>query len=407
MTATPQKDPYFVDCPKRVARIQEEMAKEGLDLYLGTRLRTISWVSDVFNPQRCFVVIPAKGTPTLFTFVIDAARVAEESWLGEDNVLGYAPVGGMDQITQISTFIREEVGVTKGRIGVEIGMCQIPTDGTLTYMEYVGFEKELDGCELVSADHIMDRVTLIKDEGTINRIAEASRIVDIGHYALKEEMMNGGWKGMTETVVSGVASLAMRRAGSEWEWAFTGGNEIAAGHRSGYAGGACTPPTRRELVEGDPLMVDLHAMFMLGLGDHSRNYFIGKPTKRQRWHADNFVAIVSETLKSYRAGISVSGLAVDMIDFANERGFADYMVPGFEHGIGLEGDEWKIGMNDGPFIGWTNPEHVYQAGEVIICAMQYACPDDEVGFRYENPILIKEDKCIVFSKTPLAVEEIY
>ena len=120
----------------------------------------------------------------------------------------------------------------------------------------------------------------------------------------------------------------MRRAGSEWEWSFTGGNEIASGYRTGFTGGACTPATRRELRAGEPLMVDIHAMFMLGLGDHSHNYLVAPASDRQLWHARNFTDIVALTLETYRAGISPSELAERMIGFAESRGFADFMVPG-------------------------------------------------------------------------------
>jgi Xaa-Pro aminopeptidase len=153
-------------------------------------------------------------------------------------------------------------------------------------------------------------------------------------------------------------------------------------------------------------MVDLHAMFKLGLGDHAHNYLLGPATARQRWHAQNFLDLVELCLNTYRAGISPSTLADEMLDFCEERGFAEYMVPGFEHGIGLMGDEWRIGLNDGPFAYWTNPEHVYQVGEMVICAMQYACPEDEIGFRYENPILITREGCVAMSLFPLAIEEI-
>jgi Xaa-Pro aminopeptidase len=39
--------------------------------------------------------------------------------------------------------------------------------------------------------------------------------------------------------------------------------------------------------------------------------------------------------------------------------------------------------------------------------MQYVCPDENIGFRYENPIVIKKDKCETLSKTPLKIEEIF
>ncbi|MCF8084910.1 MAG: aminopeptidase P family protein, partial [Deltaproteobacteria bacterium] len=72
----------------------------------------------------------------------------------------------------------------------------------------------------------------------------------------------------------------------------------------------------------------------------------------------------------------------------------------------MMGDEWRIGLNDGPFPYWTNPDHVYRENEVLICAMQYACPEEDIGFRYENPIVIHIDHCEPLSEFPLAVDEI-
>lgn len=399
-------DPYYIDFPERVRRIQEEMARRKIDVYLGSRLRTISWVSDAFCPWRTYVVIPPEGLPTLFTFVIDAARIIDESWLDEDHVLGYAPMGGMDQIAIIADFIRGLLKGKRGRIGFETGLSNYLPEGNLSHFEYERYRDALQNCEFVNAHDIVDRLSLIKDTGTINRFRKASRIVDEGHKAVKEAISHGGWKGLTETEIAGIAALAMRRAGSVWEWSFTGGNEIASGYRTGMAGCACTPATTRKLKKGEPLMVDIHAMFKLALGDHAHNYLIGPATRRQLWHAGNFIDIVGRTLKSYRAGASPLSIAEEMMAFAEEQGFAEYMVPGFEHGIGMMGDEWRIGMNDGPFPYWTNPDHTYQEGELLICAMQYACPDEKIGFRYENPILILKDTCEAMSKFGLRIEVI-
>ncbi len=398
------QDPYFIDFPARIRAIQAEMARQNLDCYLGSRLRTLSWTLDAFCPWRTFVVIPARGLPTAFTFVIDAARVADDSWLDLDHVMGFAPMGGQDQIGQIADFIKEHLKNGRGRVGIESGMSNYLPEGNLTHYEYEAFQAALPDAELVNAYDIVDTLSLIKDEGTINRFREASRIVDIGHAAVYEAIKNGGYKGMTETEIAGLAAYAMRKAGSEWEWSYTGGNEIASGYRTGLAGGACTPATRRALQAGEPLMVDIHAMYRLGLGDHSHNYLLAPASDRQVWHADNFVAVVDKCLKTYRAGISPASLADEMMEFCEERGCAEYMVPGFEHGIGMMGDEWRIGRNDGPFPFWTNPDHVYQAGEMLICAIQYACPEENIGFRYENPILILPDGCEYMSKYPLTVD---
>ena len=107
-------DPYFIDSRRRVRDIQGAMAERGVDVYLGSRLRTLSWTLDAFCPWRSYVVIPPQGLPTAITFVIDAARVADDSWLDEDHVWGYGPMGGQDQISILTDLIRPHLQGGKG-----------------------------------------------------------------------------------------------------------------------------------------------------------------------------------------------------------------------------------------------------------------------------------------------------
>ncbi len=400
------KDPYYIDNPGRVKSIQKEMHARGIDVYLGSRVRTMSFILDAFCPWRSYVVIPSEGEPTVFTFVIDAIRLGDETWLDEDHVRAYAPMGGMDQISAVTDFIKEDLGVTKGRIAYEDGISTYTAEGNLTHWEFTKFSEALPGFEWINAHDIIDSISIIKDRGTIERFRKASLIVDEGHKAARAALENGGYKGMTETVIAGIAALAMRKAGSVSEWNFAGLNEISSGYRTGL--GACTPPTSREIKAGEPLMLDFHSMFQLALGDHSHNYLIGPATPRQRWHADNFVALVQTVLDNYRAGVSPSSLAEVMMECAESRGCADFTVPGCEHGIGLFGDEWRIGATaDGPIPYWTDPDHIYRENEMVVCAMQYASPSEGIGFRYENDILILKYGCEVMSKFPLAIEEIF
>ncbi len=399
------KDPYYIDNPGRVAAIQAEMARRGIDVYLASRIRTMSFVLDAFCPWRSYLVIPAEGMPTLFTFVIDAQRIGDETWLDEDHVRGYGPMGGMDQISAVTDFIKEEIGLARGLIAYEDGVSTYTAEGNLTHWEFTGFASALPGFSWVNGHEIVDSLSIIKDQGTIARFREASRIVDVGQAAARAALENGGYRTITESVIAGIAALAMRRAGSVSEWNFAGLNEISSGYRTGL--GACTPPTNRLIRSGEPLMLDFHSMFRLALGDHSHNYLIAPATARQRWHADNFVELVAAVLANYRAGASPSSLAAVMMDRAEELGCADFILPGCEHGIGLFGDEWRIGgTNDGPLPFWTDPDHVYRENEMVICAMQYACPGEAIGFRYENPVLILKDGCEYMSKYPLAIEEI-
>ena len=77
------KDKYYIDNPGRVKAIQAEMHKRGIDVYLGSRIRTMSFVMDAFCPWRSYIIIPSEGLPTFFTFIIDVTRVADETWLDD------------------------------------------------------------------------------------------------------------------------------------------------------------------------------------------------------------------------------------------------------------------------------------------------------------------------------------
>ena len=54
----PEHDPYFIDFPRRIRAVQQAMGERGIDVYLGSRLRTLSWTLDAFCPWRSYIVIP-------------------------------------------------------------------------------------------------------------------------------------------------------------------------------------------------------------------------------------------------------------------------------------------------------------------------------------------------------------
>ena len=405
LAVTDRNDRYFIDSQRRVKDVQAEMRQAGIDVYLGSRPRTLSWIADVFAPWRSYVLIPAEGMPFLFSFFIDCARITSETWLDADHVVGYVGMPGMEPMPSIAKLIKDELKGKRGRAGYEDGISVYTPEGYLTRHEHALLQASLQDVELVDAHEIIDRLSLIKDQGTVNRFREAGRICDLGHQAVYEAVRNGGWRTLTETEVGGIGALAMRRAGSVSEWNFAGLNEISTGWRTAL--GACTPPTDKPLAAGEPCMFDLHSMFKLGLGDHSHNYLIAPASKRQRWHADNFVALVDHLLKSYRAGTTPAGLLADVQELAAQRDCVDYVLPGVEHGIGLWGDEWKVGAETKQLVPyWTDPTHTYQENEMVIAAMQYVCPQDEIGFRYENALVLYQGGCEPMSKFPLAIEEV-
>jgi hypothetical protein len=65
----------YINFPKRIQKIQEELAKKGVDVLVGTRLKTITHWSGGFVPWRSALIIPAVGEPTLVTPLLDFGRL--------------------------------------------------------------------------------------------------------------------------------------------------------------------------------------------------------------------------------------------------------------------------------------------------------------------------------------------
>ena len=98
---------YSIDHKARLKRVQSKMQELDLSVLLGSRLRTISYIGDVFCPWRSFIVVPQNDIPTIYTFVIDAERVRDDSWL--DDVRGFGPLGGGHQMDVVIDAISDNL----------------------------------------------------------------------------------------------------------------------------------------------------------------------------------------------------------------------------------------------------------------------------------------------------------
>ena len=69
---------------------------------------------------------------------------------------------------------------------------------------------------------VIDDLMLIKDAAEIERLRHAAEVSDYGF----EQGMNAVRAGATENEIAGEIERAIRRRGSTWSWAVTGGTEV-------------------------------------------------------------------------------------------------------------------------------------------------------------------------------------
>jgi Xaa-Pro aminopeptidase len=376
-----------IDFVRRIATLQRELAARSIDALVATRLKTITHVSGVFVPWRSAAVIPARGDVQLFTVSMDAVRVREEGWLR--NVAGYARLPLMEVVARHVA----DLGLARGSIGIESGYSWYLPEGNITLEEYQILERRCPEARLSSVTDLTDRLMLVKEPEQIALMRQATAMCDAAQETLRHEARPG----MTETEIAGIAERVLRDRGSEFAWTFTGGQEIASGHRTWT--GACTPATRKIVQRGEFLLLDVHGMYGLMLGDVSHNAVMGPPSPEQRRVIDAYVATCTFLLAAMRPGRTIGEVAAETRRFTEEHGWAG-MIRGFGHGIGHLGNEWYPSLTDVRIPYVSDPDIVLEPNFLEVTALTCNLPGVG-GLRFERPVVVTATGAECLSATPI------
>lgn len=378
-----------INYKKRIEKILQNMERSGIDVFIGTRTVSVSYVSGAFVPWRSAVIVGKNGYAGLVTMLIDAERLRNESWL--ENIQPYAPLPGMDMLDVVIARIKE-FGFAEGTIGVELGHSPRGNTGFLFATEYELLKERLSGAKFINAIDVVDRASYIKEPGEIKLLRQAAAIADAGIARVKEALEIG----MSETEIAGIGELELRRLGSEYHWAVTGSSEVASGYRATYPMNGTTQPTQKLVQAGENIIVDLHPMYQLYYSDLAHNFMLGKPTAEQDKYSGMYAALAETIVESFKAGNTVGRACTIITEKIQSLNFPGTIIPSFGHGLGLAGHEWYPAIvNNAEFRDVVLEENVV---EVAFLAMSMP---GVWGMRLECPVLVTPHGGEMLCKTPL------
>ena len=389
-----------------IKKYQAAMNELNLDFCVLTRVKSITYLAGCFVPWKSFFFLPKEGfgDPELFTVLLDVERVKAESHL--DKVSGWGPMKGFYWEKKLLSAAKK-AGVYNPKsktpkIGVELGVDICVTGQMLSYTEAELLKNVFPGCELIDFNPRTERIQFIKEPEEIAMLKKASEITDIGQLAVKEELSNRPLgKQFTENEIAGIGTLAMRKAGSNYEWTFTGNQEIGSGHRASWTFNGCTPATNKLVNEGESLLVDLHSEYGCYLGDLSHNYILGKCPSELKKFNDVFEQLCYTLIDNMTPGTSFDDCYLEVRKVADKEGYANDLFFGIGHGIGCIGNEsWPVVV---PGKDWGSM--VFEENMVEIAAIVFNRPGLG-GLRLESPTLVTKNGAEVLPKTPFEVDYI-
>ena len=389
-----------------IKKYQAAMNELNLDFCVLTRVKSITYLAGCFVPWKSFFFLPKEGfgDPELFTVLLDVERVKAESHL--ERVSGWGPMKGFYWEKKLLSAAKKagvyDPKLKTPKIGVELGVDICVTGQMLSYTEAELLKNVFPGCELIDFNPKTERIQFIKEPEEIEMLRKASEITDIGQLTVKEELSNRpSGKQFTENEIAGIGTLAMRKAGSNYEWTFTGNQEIGSGHRASWTFNGCTPATNKLVNEGESLLVDLHSEYGCYLGDLSHNYILGKCPSELKKFNDVFEQLCYTLIDNMTPGTSFDDCYLEVRKVADKEGYANDLFFGIGHGIGCIGNEsWPVVV---PGKDWGSM--VFEENMVEIAAIVFNRPGLG-GLRLESPTLVTKNGAEVLPKTPFEVDYI-
>lgn len=359
-----------------------------------------------FRQNNDFLYLTGLETPDSWLLLADrpeggTARVLfvpepdpdEERWTGEQpGTEEAARVSGIRDVRHTSEF--EEMA-RSGQLASLAGddPLHLPLNGGALADPLV---REIAGgssAPVRDVDSIMAQLRLVKDDFEVEMLREAVAITDRAIEAALRTARPGMWEYEIEAVVE----HEFHRAGAERvgfpSIVGSGPNSVVLHYDD----------SRRETEEGDLVVMDVGAEYSYYTADVTRTFPVsGEFTDRQR-------ALYELVLGAHRAALEAVGPGASVADV--ERAARSYMrarsddlcgeatcEEHFVHGVG----HW-LGMDVHDVGSYSTP---FRPGMVLTVEPGVYLPEEELGIRIEDDVLVTEDGHEVLSTAPREAEAV-
>ena len=246
------------------------------------------------------------------------------------------------------------------------------------------------GSRYVNGSMIVDYIRMIKDEKEQELMRESSRLND----AAVEKLIPWVGKGLTERELSAKIREIYKELGCEG---------VSFEPITAYAKGAADPhhvTDDSRGKRGDCVILDIGAFKNNYASVLTRTVFIGEVSDRAKEIYDIVAEANRRGIEAARPGNRMCDVDAACRDYITEKGFGPYFTHRTGHSIGLEDHEFGD-------VSSVN-EDIIKPGQCFSVEPGIYLPDEGIGVRIEDIVLITEDGCEVlnhFTKDLIIVPE--
>jgi Xaa-Pro aminopeptidase len=317
------------------------MRNEGLDALLLRVPENVAYISDAwFGQGLTYLVFPLEKDPIL---IHPASETPSSTWVSDVREFSTETPDRLSDVLDVGVdFVGKaltDTGMSSGTVGVEDSWELVAG----TYARYetnvVGertlsaFKGKITGCEWKNASPLLIKARAIKTPKEVRMLKKANAVAEIGLRVFERNLKPGLTEIQLATSIEHeiVASgMLKHRANRVVACAFiASGSTTAEAHR--YAFGS----TRRKLRRGDLVMLELDVIADGYSSDTTRTFVVGKPNRLQKRLFEAVLDSQTTAISAIKPNVAAAEIARISNDVIRRHGFAEYLVHGLGHGIGL------------------------------------------------------------------------
>ena len=309
--------------------------------------------------------------------------------------------------------IADELGIKDCNVGIEYNLTSVALHQRL--------QRVFPGVTFSDCSSIILEVRKIKGPEEIECFREAVRRTDL----VFEKVPSVFYEGITELDFAAEIDCLLKKQGSEGIAIFydfggrtviwkpgsarlTSGAEAAIPSDYPIVGGqglsksASHGPSRRKIVRGEQVSIDIGAIIEGYHADETRTFFVGEPSAKLRDMYDAALEIQTTLIENAKPGERISEAVGKALEMAKKRGYLENLMgppplnhTTIGHGVGLFANEFPLLT--------PNSTEIFEPGIVFAVEPKVVVPD--VGsVEVEDTVLITQQGNEVLSQTPRDVE---
>jgi Xaa-Pro aminopeptidase len=356
---------------ERLARLRAAMRPAGLDAVFTThpssrRYLTGYTCEDTPPNESAGSVLVTRDAAYLRTSVLNETQARAEA--PDCTIVPYLRANMAEQLREIGA----RHGIT--RLGFE--------EDVILYSDYKLLRETLLDAELVEIGTLISDLRLIKDREEVALLRRAQQITVAAFVDVAKRIVAG----MTEKQVAWELEKAVRAHGGE---ALSFPTIVGAGEHGARPHHTVTD---RPIREGEPIVIDMGAVYGGYCGDLTRTIVVGEPDEQFRHHYDLVLRALRHAEEVARPGLTGGDLDKAARDVIAEAGYDDKFIHGLGHGVGLHVHEGPSARKEGT--------DVFRPGMSLTIEPGIYLPEWG-GVRIEDAVIFTENGIEILAPAPV------